>query len=288
VLLESGSNEGPKALFPQQITLDDGWLRLPAKGGQTIGDPLTANYLVVRITPHQLPDDDEIARALAAANRDAFNSVQRSDGETAAEVANILSGAQTLSDEIVRIKAEKLARMQAVQAMRIAEPAKRSEALADLFNDEWNKVVSALPDTRQVPAAKAGAVALSRWQAKLDAGNSPLPADPLALQITRDQLRVKLLADAGVPIAQRTFTITSAKIEKDATNRYTVLEVGLAATPTDNNTSVSKAALWAVIAGKANAVMIEQTGALPGTTAITTVKLDEPSAAALAPALTTP
>lgn len=292
ILLESESYDGKtKALKdyePQKITVDDGWLRFPPTPPKLMGDPVLANYLVVRITPHQLPEDDETLKAAAAANQETFNSLRRSDTEIAAAITGLTSSAQTLGDEILRIKAEKIARAYAGQVQRTVVEEKRSQALADLFNAEWTKVSAALPQARQDSATKVGAAVLARWQAKFSSSNPQPSVDPLAAQTTRDQLRAKLLADPTVTVGPRTFTLTSARIERDASERYANLEVGMTVAAADNNPTVSRAALQNAIAAKANALLVDQVGAAAGTIGIKIVKLDAVSATTLGPTLTNP
>jgi hypothetical protein len=152
----------------QRNVLGDGsYGRVQITGGRLLdgGQPVPTNYMVVRITPHQLPEDNELLAAASAANAKMMASLRRSDEDIQAALADVKAQADIVANEALRTQAEKLARQLAVQ------PNATADTFAAQFDAKWLAVtnrLASLPD-RQKSATEIGPAVRDRWKAKFAA-----------------------------------------------------------------------------------------------------------------------
>jgi hypothetical protein len=170
--------------------VQDAWIRRKGSDwprGDTNGPPLPAGYIVFDVRPEMLKESDDLLRAASDANGKVLESIRRSDAEIAAAFADIINAANGLQEQLLRQKAEVLAKRIAIKAEAGKADAEKSKAgkaaLQTQFDPQWQAVVTKLPAERRDAAKKVGDEVRDRWIALYDeaaAGDTLPVADPLA------------------------------------------------------------------------------------------------------------
>lgn len=269
---------------PASIECRDGVLRTAVDRAL-----LPASYLIVRVTPHQKKEQNDILAAASKANADLIKSLSRSDAEIKDALDSIIAQAGTLRDEVLRSKAESIASRIAQNAEAKERKAQRSASTAaatqpvDMdtlnknvlkalddpkngFNAQWKAIVARLPkgdgtQDQQARAQSIGDGVLARWRAKYGGDASPpTPTDTLADQNARDQVVQKIKSSTAatqqpLDVAMVKFAVTDATIEQSADGgAYDSIKVTLTATPA-GSAKAKQADVEAAVLKKANEVV---------------------------------
>jgi hypothetical protein len=201
-LVETESHDGNS--FPvidfqaSQVSVEDTWLRRPD------GQPLATSYIVFRITPQQPDQKNEVLRAASDANLKLLESLRSSDTETASAFEQIQASATNLQNEVLRARAEALAR----KIVRTAQNEnKDGKAALEKFDSKWSDQIKLITDPkRKDDADKIGKDVKKRWLDKYDGDTAAAGTLWLSIPGNRDTLRDKL-AGKAVTIDALTFTI---------------------------------------------------------------------------------
>jgi hypothetical protein len=192
VLLETESHDGKYSAVGDlpltSVRVSDSWL-WDTKGTDDTNDdiPLAANYLIVRITPNQIAQPADVLRAASDANVKLMKSVTRSTEDAAGAVKDIIDAAGDLQVEVLRNKAQAMAR----KIVQDAQDAKQDpkEALNQKFKNQWDALAAKLaPGKGKDQAADLETSVLNHWLGKFPDGTTvtPPPAQPDADKIRTD------------------------------------------------------------------------------------------------------
>lgn len=171
-LIETEAHDGRtsavRALKPADIYLEDGWLR---RG--MLGASLPTSYLIFRVTPGQIDESDDVLKAASENNAKVIAKLHRSDAEVAEGLAAITESAADMKNQVLRARAERLAREIVANAQ--ANKAAPEKALNSQFKMRWDDVVGRLTGTDKDNATQIGDQVLTRWLNKFrtDSGTPP-------------------------------------------------------------------------------------------------------------------
>lgn len=242
VLLETESYDFTRQVEHKGVKLKNGRL---LKNGV----PLKTNYMVVRFTPGQQPENNEVLASAARANDEMLKTLRRSDEDIAKAFADLHEAADGLRDEVLRTKAEEIAR--SLARKHDGDP----DGFVAEFDQKWGEVTGGLNAADKAKADTIGGAVRDRWKALVGTKEKKTLDD----EAIRDKFRKAWLKGSAKDIKLNGVTFAIASVEFDPnTTPFDTIKVELTKPATAPTTKVKQEELKKAIAATANNLLKNQ------------------------------